>query len=254
MDNTKWTCLICLDNNDYPMVINCGHTFGEKCIKREVKCPICTEKIDSVKPNYYVGSNNNLEYHIDVPPKVEVPQNVELENQTEVEQMNIEDDIDRHMRREDLKKKVKRISCCGFYWLFFAIVNWIMVEYWYYPAAYAPTYSQYNCDIYSCNTNLIISSTNVYTQINICYGIDGVKKYFDFNINGIINYCNLTNKIICYHYDDNLESLTLNKDDLKYKGANPGLILVSIIVVFNLIAIPLFGLGLELIYDTFCIY
>lgn len=253
MSDTKWTCSICLDNNDYPMVINCGHTFGEKCIKKEVKCPICTAKIDSIKPNYYVGSNNNLEYHIDIPQKVEVP-NVELENQTEVEQLDIEDDFHRHMISNDCKRIIKRLSCCGFYWLVFAIVNWIMVDYWYYPVLNLPTYSQYNCDIYSCNTNLIISSTNVYTDINICYGIDGVKKYSDFNINGIINYCNLTNKIICYHYDDNLESLTLNKDNLKYNGDSPGGILILIICVFNILIIPLFGLGLELIHESCCIY
>lgn len=253
MDNTKWTCSICLDNNDYPMVINCGHTFGEKCIKREVKCPICTTKIDYIKPNYYVGSNSNLEYHIDIPPKIEVP-NVELENQTEVEQLNIEDDFHRVILRNDCKRIIKRVSCCGFYWLVFAIVNWIMVDYWYYPALHPPTYSQYNCDIYSCKSELIASTSYVHTNIHIKYGINGYYTYSDFNINGIIDYCNITNKIECYYYDDNPKSLTLNWEDLQYKGDSGTEILVMIICLFNLLVIPLFGLGLELIHEMFCIY
>lgn len=59
----KWKCDVCYDKNDYPMITNCGHTFGQKCITGRLKCFTCNNIITMLIPNYYIGSANNLTYN-----------------------------------------------------------------------------------------------------------------------------------------------------------------------------------------------
>lgn len=55
----NWNCSICTTNESFPMmIVLCGHTFCENCIKKINKCPICRISFNQfdLQPNYAVCS------------------------------------------------------------------------------------------------------------------------------------------------------------------------------------------------------
>ncbi len=59
--NTDWNCPICLTTDNYPFVINCGHSICKVCLDKIDICCICKAAITTKEiPNYELGKILNL--------------------------------------------------------------------------------------------------------------------------------------------------------------------------------------------------
>jgi len=118
----------------------------------------------------------------------------------------------------------------------YAIINSVMVVYWYLPAKNWPTYSSYSCQVYQCNSTAFSTNQGIYLSVQMEYGINNYMKNTTFSIYAQNNYCNITTTVRCYYYDDDISSLTLTEDDLIYYGLSAEGILLQMIVVIDIVA------------------
>jgi len=117
-----------------------------------------------------------------------------------------------------------------------SVVNGLCFGIWYNGAANPEQYGTYNCYICNCVVNIFENTTTAITFVDLTYGLNGYNTTANFELNRkYVNYCNETTSITCYHYDDDITSLTLDEDDVKYDGVSPGFV-IGMTVFINIIA------------------
>lgn len=202
----KWKCDVCYDKNDYPMITNCGHTFGKNCITRRLKCFSCNKLITGLIPNYYIGSANNLTY---------IPINGIINNTRTVLFRVI----------QFMKKNHKLIMSLLFIFLIHIILYSISIY-------LKNNYEMKVCDIEQCNT--IISTNGI--MIDITINLTNISQHLFMNTKMYNDYCKYKN-ILCYLKNNKI--LVLDNDDILYFVYNISIgfftVLIDVLLIAGLI-------------------